>query len=134
MKVPPLKKSNINLDTGLYSGDIGLGDEYYVKSLFSDIMLVKYIDINESGLREIDGLRVPTLTNDVVWRKGEVVMVGPDAKVISPGDLVIFPNDKGLPTSTVFYLTKDGNIEESGNAIFLDEARVFAKISKKQDD
>lgn len=127
------RKSDINLDTGLYTGDIGLGGDFYTDSLYSDFVLVKYIDTNEGGEREEGGLLVPTLTNDLHWRKGVVLMVGPLAENTQPGDLVVFPNDKGLPTSTISYRCQDGTVEEANNAIFLDERRIFAKLQKKEE-
>lgn len=125
------KKSNINIDTGLYSGDIGLGGDYYTTSLYSDFVLVKYIDTNESGQQEVGGLLVPTLTTDLSWRKGEVLMCGPHVLNTKPGDIVTFPNDKGLVTSTVFYMSKEGTVDEAKNAVFLNEERIFAKLKKK---
>lgn len=127
------RKSDINLDTGLYTGDIGLGGEYYTNSLYSDFVLVKYIDTNQGGEREEGGLLVPTLTNDLHWRKGEVLMVGPLVEYTEPGDLVVFPNDKGLVTATISYKNAEGNIEETNNAIFLDERRLFAKLRRKDE-
>ena len=131
MEKPPLRKSNINLDTGLYSGDIGLGKDYYTDSLYADFVLVKYIDTNEGGQREEGGLIVPTLTSDLNWRKGEVLMCGPLVQYTKPGDIVTFPNDKGLVTSTISYKSRTGEIEQTNNAIFLDEMRIFAKLKKK---
>lgn len=123
-----MRKSDINLDTGLYTGDLGLGGDFFIDTLYSDFVLVKYIDTNAGGEREEGGLIVPTLTNDLHWRKGEVLMCGPLVEHTVPGDLVTFPNDKGLVTAKVSYKNKYGQIEQTENAIFLDERRLFAKL------
>ena len=127
------QRSDINLDSGLYTGNIGLGGEYYLNLIYDDIVFLKYIDTNEGGEREEGGLRIPTLTNDLNWRKGEVLMVGPAVEHTKPGDLVVFPNDKGLLTATVSYLDRDGSIKETNNGIFLNEHRLFAKLQKKEE-
>lgn len=122
--------SAINLDTGLYSGDIGLGKDYYLNNLYEDIIFVKYIDTNKNGTKQEGGLVVPIETNELVWRKGEVLMVGPDVKYTKVGDLVVFPNDKGLVSSTVIYKSKDGKIEKAHNSIFINEFRLFGVCKK----
>lgn len=132
IKSVPTRKSEINLDKGLYTGDIGLGNEYYADLVYDDIILVKYIDINLGGQREEGGLIIPELTNDLHWRKGEVLMVGPLVQNCKPGDLVVFPNDKGLPSTTISFLNKNGKVEEATNVIFLNEHKLFARIQKKE--
>lgn len=127
-----IRKSDINLDSGLYTGDIGLGGEYFIDLIYDDIVLVKYIDMNDGGEREEDGLKIPVVTNDLHWRKGKVLMVGPLVEHTKPDDLVIFPNDKGLVTATVAYKNKDGIVEETHNATFLNEHRLFAKLQPKK--
>ena len=128
----PTRKSEINLDKGLYTGDIGLGNEYYADLVYDDIVLVKYIDINSSGQREEGGLIVPELTNDLHWRKGEVLMVGPLVENTKAGDLVVFPNDKGLPSTSISFLNKDGVVETAENVIFLNEHKLFARLQRRE--
>lgn len=126
--------SNINLDTGLYSGDIGLGKDYYLDTMYTDILLIKYIDTNEGGQKEEGGLIVPTETNELVWRKGEVLMVGPNVEHTKVGDLVVFPNDKGLVSSTVVYKDSEGNVKTAGSCIFLNEYRLFGTCKAIKED
>ena len=125
--------SAINLDTGLYSGDVGLGKDYYLDNVYTDIVFIKYIDTNENGAKQEGGLYIPTETDELVWRKGEVLMVGPDVKHTKVGDLVVFPNDKGLVSSTVIYKSKDGKIEKASNSIFINEFRLFGFCKKLED-
>lgn len=125
--IPAQKLSDINLDKGLYSGDIGLGKNFYLKSLYTDLIFIEYLDVNVSGQREEDGLIVPTLTNDMHWRKGIVRMVGANVSHTKVGDVVCFPNDKGLQTASVSFLL-NGKIHHTDNGIFLDERRLFAKL------
>lgn len=129
----PTRKSEINLDKGLYTGNIGLGGEYYADLVYDDIIMIKYIDINLGGQREEGGLIIPELTNDLHWRKGEVLMVGPLVDHTKPGDLVVFPYDKGLVSTSISFKNKDGVIEEANNVVFVTEHKLFARIQKREE-
>lgn len=79
-----------------------------------------------SGLLTVD-------TKTKSWRKAIVRMVG---NRVSPaantkvGDIVLFPNDKGLPTGKVKYLNEKGEVCEAESGIFLNEYRIFAKVKR----
>ena len=65
----------------------------------------------------------------VAWRKGEVILAGPDCKYIKGGEVVIFPNNLGVGIA---------NADISGygilkKGIFLNESRLFG-IAKKKDE
>ena len=62
------------------------------------------------------------------WRKGKVVLAGPDAKYAKEGDVVVFPNNMGVTISGV-HVTDKGPVKKG---IFLNEERMFG-ICKKKD-
>lgn len=63
-------------------------------------------------------------------------MVGPACRNTRPGDIILFPNDKGLPCGEVEYIkesndeARDSDIFTAKNGIFLSEHRIFAKLIK----
>ena len=77
---------------------------------------------------ERNGILVPTNALTKAWRKGKVVLAGPDVKYAKEGDIVIFPNNMGVTISGVA-VTGKGNITKG---IFLNEERMFG-ICKPQD-
>jgi len=121
------KKGLIDLD-GNSEGFFGLED-YKLKTVFDDILLVEFVDEVEDGKGAAimrNGLYVPTNVNTKAWRKARVILVGPNANYTKVGDIVLFPNDKGVSVS---------NIEVDGfgklkKGMFLNEQRLFGILTK----
>ena len=125
-------KSLIDL-TKTGRGDFGLED-YDLTFLFDDILLIEYVDLSEDGNAggetiERNGILIPTNTLIRAWRKGKVILSGPDVKYAKEGDIVLFPNNMGVTISGVSVPGK-GSIEKG---IFLNEERMFG-ICKVKDD
>jgi len=125
-------KSLIDL-TKTDKGDFGL-EEYDLTFLFDDILLLEYVDLTEDGNEggetiERNGILIPTNTLTRAWRKGRVVLSGPDAKYAKEGDIVLFPNNMGVTISGVTIPGK-GQVDKG---IFLNEERLFG-ICKPKDD
>lgn len=103
---------------------------YELSTVLDDIILVKYVDCNDDGTEILkNGVWIPISVNTYAWRLGEVVLAGPKCTLVKTGDVVCFPNDKGVQV---------GNLEVEGegklrNSCFLNEARVFG-ICKRKDD
>lgn len=117
----PTQKSVIDLTTH-NNGDFGLQD-YKLSFIFDDIILVKYIDLDadDGDLIKRGSIFVQASAVRAAWRKAEVVLVGPNVKYTKIGDIVIFPNDKGITVA---------NIEVEGygllkKGMFLNEQRIF---------
>lgn len=117
------KRSLIDLD-GHSDGDFGLGDEYNLSFVFDDIILVEFIDEDSDGAGDLiqrDGIFVPTNTLSKAWRKGKVILAGPEVKYAKKNDIVMFPNDKGATVSNMI-IEGYGKI---GKGMFLNEQRLF---------
>ena len=108
-------------------GDFGI-DDYELSFIFDDILLIEYVDETEQGEVERNGILVPTNALTKAWRKGKVILAGPDVKYTKEGDIVIFPNNMGVTISGVLIEGK-GKIKKG---IFLNEERMFG-ICKLQD-
>ena len=116
------QKSLIDL-AGHSDGNFGFGEDYKLSFVFEDIILVEYIDEVEGAGDVINrgGIFVPTNAMVKAWRKAKVILVGPTALYAKVGDIVIFPNDKGVAVA---------NIEVEGHGklkkgMFLNEKRLF---------
>ena len=124
------KRSLIDLD-GHSDGDFGLGDEYTLSFVFDDILLVEFIDEDSDGAGDLiqrDGIFVPTNTLSKAWRKGKVILAGPEAKYAKVNDIVMFPNDKGAPVSNM-EIDGAGKIRKG---MFLNEQRLFGICKPKK--
>ena len=78
---------------------------------------------------ERNGILIPTNQITMAWRKGRVILSGPDAKYAKEGDIVLFPNNMGITISGVSVPGK-GTVDKG---IFLNEERMFG-ICKEKDD
>ena len=115
-------KGLIDLD-GNSEGFFGF-DDYKLSFVFDDIVLVEYVDeVDDSNGSAImrNGIFVPTNANTKAWRKGKVILAGPNVKYTKRDDIVVFPNDRGATVSNM-------EIEGYGKVrkgVFLNEARLF---------
>ena len=107
-------------------GDFFL-DDFELSFIFDDILLIEYIDETVDGEVERNGILVPTNALTKAWRKGKVILAGPDAKYAKEDDIVIFPNNVGVTISGVS-VTGKGKITKG---IFLNEERMFGICKKK---
>ena len=108
-------------------GEFGLED-YELSFIFDDILLIEYVDETEEGDVLRNGIVVPTNAINKAWRRGKVILAGPDAKYAKEGDVVVFPNNMGVTISGVT-VTGKGKVRKG---IFLNEERMFG-ICKKKD-
>jgi len=109
-------------------GDFGLED-YELSFIFDDILLIEYVDETEDGDVLRNGIVVPTNAINKAWRRGKVILAGPDTKYAKEGDVVVFPNNMGVTISGV-NVTGKGKIKKG---IFLNEERMFG-ICEKRDE
>ena len=98
--------------------------------IFDDILLVEYVDETDEGDEVIrNGIVVPTNALTKAWRKGRIILAGPETKYAKEGDIVIFPNNMGV---TISNITVSGK-KKVKKGIFLNEERMFG-ICKRKDD
>lgn len=118
------QKSHIDLSDKQLPTDFGLND-YILSKIYDDVVLVEYADIQTDELGnewvERNGIAIPVNQVHNAWRKGKVILVGPNVKYTSIGDIVVFPNNMGIGIS---------NLEVKGhgkvkNGLFLNEQRMF---------
>jgi hypothetical protein len=122
-------KGTIQLDNYAGSENFNLFG-YELTSVLDDIILVKYVDCNDEGTEILkNGVWVPVNTSTFTWRIGEVLLAGPNCKLVSVGDHVCFPNDKGIAVGNL-EISSHGKVR---NSCFLNEDRIFGVCQPKSD-
>jgi len=125
------KRNLIDLvDSHNNSLDGMIDQDYELGFLFDDIILVEYIDEVSDGKGDAvmrGGVYIPTNAVQRAWRKGKVILAGPECKYTKKDDIVIFPNNLGVGI---------GNADISGHGllkkgIFLNENRLFGIAKHK---
>lgn len=117
------QKSHLDLSDSQLPSDFGFGD-YTLSKLYDDVILLEYVDIvsgDGADYIERNGIAIPISQVTNAWRKGKVVLLGPSVRYTKLGDIVVFPNNMGIPIT---------NLEVEGhgklkNGLFLNEQRMF---------
>lgn len=95
---------------------------YELDTIFDDIILAVYVDVDDTGENIVrDGIVIPGNVADRAWRIARVVMVGPNCKQVQSGQHIIFPNEFGVRASNI--KIKGGDTIKQ--AVFLNELRIF---------
>ena len=98
-------------------------DEWNLTKVLDDILMCQYIDVSEDGTEVKRGsIWVPVNTINFTWRLAKVLLSGPDCKTVKNNDIVMFPNDKGIPVA---------NMNGLKNIVFLNESRIFGVCEPK---
>jgi cellobiose-specific phosphotransferase system component IIB len=106
-----------------------------LSNLFDDVILIEYCDIQggDAGSEYIlrGGIAIPVNQIHNAWRKGRVILNGPRVQYAKVGDIVVFPNNMGIPITNL-------EIEDHGkikNGLFINEQRIFGicKVNSKID-
>lgn len=132
------QKSHIDLNDPNLPTDFGM-DDYILSRLMDDVMLVEYCDLVNKEKEHGDfiqrgSLLIPTNSGAKMWRKGKVILKGPNVKYTEVGDIVLFPSGMGIGVSNVeakgYGIVKDG--------LFLNEQRMMGacevNVEKTQQD
>lgn len=92
-------------------------DGWKLTKVLDDILMCQYIDVSEDGTEVKRGsIYVPVNAVNFTWRLAKVVLAGPNCKTVKEGDVVVFPNDKGIQVA---------NMNNMKHIVFLNESRIF---------
>ena len=85
-----------------------------------------------SPQKERNGIYIPLSQVQKTWRLAKVILKGPLCKFCTTGDIVCFPDDKGIKVDNIKVA---GHDEPLRNCLFLSETRFFGVCdSLDQDD
>ena len=126
------EKKLIDLD-GAHTDSIDslLTEDYVLDFIFDDILLIEFIDEISDGTGDVverGGIFVQTNSIQRAWRKGKIILAGPETKYAKKGDVVVFPNNLGVGLAN----TEIGGYGMLRKGIFLNESRLFGICSNKK--
>jgi cellobiose-specific phosphotransferase system component IIB len=118
------QKSHIDLSNKTLPSDFGL-DDYVLSELLDDAILIEYCDLHgsEDGAEYIlrGGIAVPVNQVHNAWRKGTVILTGPNVRQVKKGQIIVFPNNMGIPISNL-EVDDHGKVK---NGLLINEQRIF---------
>lgn len=124
------KRSLIDLDT--YHNDSFSLYGYKLNKVLDDILLVQYVDLSGDGKSVIrNGIHIPLSQVQRTWRLARVILSGPLCKYAEPGDIVCFPDDKGIKVDNISIKGIEGSAR---NCVFLNEQRIFGVCEPEEVD
>jgi hypothetical protein len=123
------QKSHLDLSDSALPTDFGL-DDYKLTKLFDDVILIEYCDMvsEETGDYVMRGsIAIPVAQIHNAWRKGKVLLKGPNVRYTDIGEIVMFPTNMGIGIS---------NIDVAGHGmvkhgLFINEQRMFGGCEAK---
>lgn len=104
--------------------------DYEMKHVLDDVLLVQFIDCDESGgAIKRGGIYLPMNAMQInqAWRLARVLLAGPKCQTVKVGDVICVPGDKGMKINNV-PVAGHGDVS---NACFLNEARVFGVVQNR---
>ena len=125
------KRSLIDLETYQETDTFSL-QGYKLSKVMDDIVLAQYVDLSNDGRSVIrNGIHIPLSQVKRTWRLARVILVGPLCKFTTPGDVVCFPDDKGIKVDNLRVVGHDHSLRD---CIFLNEQRFFGICQDLEDD
>ena len=126
-----VKRSLIDLDTYQTTDTFSLHG-YKLNRVMDDIVLAQYVDLSKDGNSVIrNGIHIPLSQVHRTWRMARVILVGPKCNYTKPGDIVCFPDDKGIKVDNLSVTGFDSSIRD---CIFLNEDRFFGICEELEPD
>jgi hypothetical protein len=126
-----VKRSLIDLDTYQNTDTFSLHG-YKLNRVMDDIVLAQYVDLSKDGNSVIrNGIHIPLSQVHRTWRMARVILVGPKCNYTKPGDIVCFPDDKGIKVDNLSVTGFDSSIRD---CIFLNEDRFFGICEEIEPD
>jgi co-chaperonin GroES (HSP10) len=100
-------------------------DGWKLTKVLDDILMCQYIDVSQDGTEVKRGsIYVPINAVNFTWRLAKVILAGPECKTVKEGDVIVFPNDKGIQVA---------NMNDMKHIVFLNEARIFGVCELKEE-
>ena len=126
-----VKKGLVDLDTYQNTDSFSLHG-YKLRAVMDDIVLAQYVDLDESGTSIKRGsVYIPLAHVQRTWRMARVILSGLRCKFTKPGDVVCFPDDKGIKVDILAVSGFDSSLR---NCLFLNEDRFFGICEELEDD
>jgi len=116
------KRSLIDLDT-YQQTDVLTLQGYQLRAVMDDIVLAQYVDLSDDDrCLNRNGVLIPLSQVQRTWRLARVILAGSGCKHTKRGDIVCFPDDKGVRVDN---LRVKGYEDPLRHCLFLNEQRFF---------
>ena len=126
-----VKRSLIDLDSYQDTDTFSLHG-YKLNRVMDDIVLAQYVDLAADGNSVIrNGIHIPLSQVHRTWRMARVILVGPKCNYTKPGDIVCFPDDKGIKVDNLSVTGFDSSVRD---CLFLNEDRFFGICEEIEPD
>ena len=126
-----VKKGLIDLDTYQNTDCFSLHG-FKLSQVMDDIVLAQYVDLDDSGTSVKRGsVYIPLAHVKRTWRMARVILAGPRCEFTKPGDIVCFPDDKGIKVDNLAVTGFDSSLR---NCLFLNEDRFFGICEELDQD
>ena len=126
-----VKRSLIDLDTYQNSDTFSL-QGYNLSKVMDDIVLAQFVDLSDDGQSVVrNGIHIPLAQVQRTWRLAKVILIGPNVEECKPGDIVCFPDDKGIKVDNMSIKGYDKPLRD---CIFLNEQRFFGICEELEHD
>ena len=126
-----VKRSLIDLDSYQDTDTFSLHG-YKLNRVMDDIVLAQYVDLAADGNSVIrNGIHIPLSQVRRTWRMARVILVGPKCNYTKPGDIVCFPDDKGIKVDNLSVTGFDSSVRD---CLFLNEDRFFGICEEIEPD
>lgn len=123
------QRSHIDLSDPNLPTDFGM-DDFVLTKLMDDVVLIEFVDIESGSTGDFilrNGLAIPINQVHNAWRKGKIILKGPNARYCEVGEIVMFPANMGIQISNV---DVDGyGVIKKG--LFINEQRMFGMCRLK---
>jgi hypothetical protein len=116
------KRSLIDLESYQNTDTFSL-QGYKLSKVMDDIVLAQFVDLSDDGRSVVrNGIHIPLAQVQRTWRLAKVILIGPGVNECKPGDIVCFPDDKGIKVDNMSIKGYDKPLRD---CIFLNEQRFF---------
>jgi len=124
------KRNLIDLDSYQNSDTFSL-QGYKLSKVLDDIVLAQFVDLAADGESVIrNGIHIPLAQVKRTWRLAKVILVGPEVKYTNVGDIICFPDDKGIRADNMSIKGYDKSLRD---CIFINEERFFGICEELED-
>lgn len=133
MNIDKLPVTKSIIDLGSYSGSsfdsVFVG--YDLDRILDDVILAEFVDVaGEKDEIVRNGIIVKTNAMTNAWRLAQVILMGPNCRIVKKNDVIMFPNNMGVQISKID-VVNHGIVK---NGIFINEQRIFGVCRPRKNE
>lgn len=104
---------------------------FKLSKVLDDIVLAQFVDLSNDGKSVMrNGIHIPLAQVQRTWRLAKVILIGPKVEYTTVGDIICFPDDKGIKVDNMSIKGYDKSLRD---CIFINEERFFGICEELED-